>query len=317
MLQETIDSLDVQPGGTYLDATLGGGGHAAEIMRRAGPDVRLLGIDRDAEAITRATKYLSQFPGSVTYAQGNHADLGQLADAHGFHALDGVVIDTGVSSFQLDSAERGFSFMQDGPLDMRMDQRQELTAATIINRYSVDELIELFRRLGEEPQARRIATAIARAREDEAITTTGQLANLVQATIGRRQGLRHHPATRIFQALRMEVNGELEALRHALDAAMERLAPGGRLAVLTFESLSDRIVNRCMGRHVGRYASLYQGGSQWDGLEPRMAWVFRRSLRPTLEECSFNPRARSARLRAVQRFQEEETPYYGRGESTW
>ena len=160
MLQETVDCLAVRPGGVYLDATLGEAGHAVEILRRAAPGGRLLGIDRDPAAIARASARLQEAaPGAAVCVQGNHADLGQLADAHGFHALDGVVIDTGVSSFQLDSAERGFSFMQDGPLDMRMDQRQELTAATIINRYSVDELIELFRRLGEEPQARRIASS--------------------------------------------------------------------------------------------------------------------------------------------------------------
>ena len=301
MLQETVGSLAVRPAGAYLDATLGGGGHAAEILRRAGGTGRLLGIDRDPAALRRAEAALQSIPGTVVAVQGNHGDLGAIADARGFGALDGVLIDTGVSSQQLDEAERGFSFNQDGPLDMRMDPTGGETAADLIARLDGEGLARLFRALGEEPQAGRIARAIVRARDKAPILSTARLAEIVTAAVGGRRDRRRHPATRVFQALRMAVNGELEALGSALEAAMVRLRPGGCLAVITFESLSDRLVKQCMAGHVGRDVSLQQGGSRWEGLLPRMDWVHRRAVRPAPEELSQNPRARSAKLRAVRK----------------
>jgi 16S rRNA (cytosine1402-N4)-methyltransferase len=302
MLQETVDCLAVRPGGVYLDATLGEAGHAVEILRRAAPGGRLLGIDRDPAAIDRASARLREAaPGCAVCVQGNHADLGTLADAHGFSGLDGVVIDTGVSSWQLDEAARGFSFQQDGALDMRMDPTRGETAAELLARLDAVGLATCFRTLGEEPQAMRVARAIIRERERAPIMTTLHLAEVVTHALGGRGDRKRHPATRVFQALRMAVNGELDALAAALEAAMERLRPGGRLAVITFESLSDRLVKRCFAEHVGRDVALQQGGSHWEGRLPRMDWVARRALRPGEEEVRRNPRARSAKLRAVVR----------------
>jgi 16S rRNA (cytosine1402-N4)-methyltransferase len=302
MLQETVDCLAVRPGGVYLDATLGEAGHAVEILRRAAPGGRLLGIDRDPAAIDRASARLREaVPGCAVCVQGNHADLGTLADAHGFSGLDGVVIDTGVSSWQLDEAARGFSFQQDGALDMRMDPTRGETAAELLARLDAVGLATCFRTLGEEPQAMRVARAIVRERERAPIITTLHLAEVVSRAIGGRGDHKRHPATRVFQALRMAVNGELEALEAALEASLARLRPGGRLAVITFESLSDRLVKRGFTEHVGREAALQQGGSRWEGRLPRMAWVARRALRPGEDEVARNPRARSARLRAIAR----------------
>ncbi len=300
MPEETIERLDVRPGGVYVDATLGGGGHSAEILRRAGAGARLLGIDRDEAALARAAKRLEALPGDKIFVHGNHGDLGRIADANGFDAVDGVLIDTGVSSDQLDTARRGFSFRSDGPLDMRMDPSQGETAADLIARLDVTELAEIFRKYGEEPRAGHVARSVVKARDFAPITTTGQLADIVSRSLGgpgRSRG--HHPATRVFQALRMAVNGELEALQAALEAAIARLRPGGRLAVITFESLSDRIVKQCFAAHAGRMVSLQQGGSRWEGALPRLERIDRHAVSPGKAETASNPRARSAKLRAV------------------
>ena len=300
MLEETMERLDVRPGGAYVDATLGGGGHSAEILRRAGPECRLLGIDRDEAALERASRRLESLPGTKVFVHGNHGDLGRIADENGFDAVDGVLIDTGVSSDQLDTAERGFSFRNDGPLDMRMDPGRGETAADLVARLDAAGLADIFRRYGEEPRAGHVARAVVKARDLAPITTTGQLADIVSRSLGgpgRSRG--HHPATRVFQALRMAVNGELEALQAALDAAIARLRPGGRLVVITFESLSDRMVKQCFAAHVGREVSLQQGGSRWEGALPRLERVDRHAVRPAKAEAEANPRARSAKLRAV------------------
>ncbi len=302
MLEETMERLDVRPGGVYVDATLGGGGHSAEILRRAGPECRLLGIDRDEAALERASRRLESLPGTKVFVHGNHGDLGRIAAENGLAAVDGVLIDTGVSSDQLDTAERGFSFRNDGPLDMRMDPGAGETAADLVARLDAAGLADIFRRYGEEPRAAHVARAIVKARDLAPITTTGQLADIVSRSLGgpgRSRG--HHPATRVFQALRMAVNGELEALQAALDAAIAMLRPGGRLAVITFESLSDRLVKQCFASHVGREVSLQQGGSRWEGALPRLERIDRHAVRPGKAEAEANPRARSAKLRAVRR----------------
>lgn len=299
LLRETVDSLGVIPGGAYVDATLGGGGHSAEILRRAGAEARLLGIDRDTFALETAGKRLGAIPGKVTLAHGNHADIREIALANGFDAVDGVVMDLGVSSFQLDLPERGFSFREDGPLDMRMDQTRGETAAQLLHRLDAGSLAEILRGLGEEPQAGRIAKMLKREDEAQPIETTARLAELVEKLIGRRNG--RHPATRTFQALRMAVNGELPSLRAALEGALSILKPGGVLAVISFESLSDRIVKQFFAAHVGAEKSLQQGGSRWEGELPAAAWVLRHPLLPTDAEIEDNPRARSAKLRAIRR----------------
>lgn len=299
LLDETVDSLGVIPGGSYVDATLGGGGHSAEILRRAGPGSRLLGIDRDTFAIETAGKRLAAMPGKAILAHGNHADIREIALANGFDAVDGVVMDLGVSSFQLDTPERGFSFREDGPLDMRMDGSRGETAAQLIHRLDAAALAGILRDLGEEPNAGRIAKLIKREDEAEPIETTARLAGLVEKLVGRRNG--RHPATRTFQALRMAVNGELPALEAALAGAISILKPGGVLAVITFESLCDRIVKRFFAAHVGAEKSLQQGGSRWEGELPAAAWVLRHPATPSEAEIEANPRARSAKLRAIRR----------------
>lgn len=306
MLKETVDRLNVRPGGVYLDATLGGGGHSAEILRRGGADCTLVAIDRDEEAIARTSKRLADLPGRKIYIHGNHSDLGELTDNAGFGEFDGILMDTGVSSDQLDTAERGFSFRNDGPLDMRMDTSSGQTAADIVATYTAEELADIFRRLGEESQAMRIARRIVAEREKAPVTTTGRLADIVaQALGGAGKARGHHPATKVFQALRMAVNTELESLEKALESAIAKLAPQGRLAVITFESLSDRLVKQCFAAHAGRNISLQQGGSRWEGILPRLTLVDRHPVIPDDAETAANPRARSAKLRTVTPFTED------------
>ena len=300
LLAETIERLNVRPGGVYIDATLGGGGHSSEILRLAGDEGRLLGIDRDEEALTRTKARLASLPGTKVYVHGNHSDLARIADENGFDKVDGILIDTGVSSDQLDTTERGFSFRNDGPLDMRMDPGQGETAADLLAKLSVDEMADLFRTYGEEPRAGHVARAIDKARGFAPITTTGQLADIVSRALGGPGRFRgRHPATRVFQALRMVVNGEVESLQAALDAALTHLRPGGRLAVITFESLTDRLVKRCFADHEGRLVSLQQGGARWEGLLPRVIRVDHRAIVAAKAEVQANPRSRSAKLRTV------------------
>lgn len=306
MLEATIDRLAIRPGGSYVDATLGGGGHSYEILRRAGPNGRLLGIDRDPAALTAAAERLAGLPGSVVLAQGNHREMAALAAQHGFGRVDGIVLDAGVSSDQLDTPERGFSFRHDGPLDMRMDPTSGESAAQLLARLDVPEMTALFRELGEEPMARRIARAIAAGRDRAPVDTTGRLAAIVTEAVGGRRDRGHHPATRVFQALRMAVNGELEALEGALEDGVDLLAPDGRFAVITFESLSDRLTKHFFAAHVGRRVSLPQGGDMWEGRQPALAWVEKRAIRPDSEEQTRNPRARSAKLRVVRRLTDDE-----------
>lgn len=302
MLEETIDRLVIKDGGTYLDCTLGDGGHSAEILRRAGRNCRLLALDRDEEALARARENLKQFASMVTFAHSNHAHVGKVCDELGFDLLDGAVIDTGVSSEQLDEAARGFSFMREGPLDMRMDRSHGETAADLVAGMTAEELASLFRRLGEEPDAKRIAAAIVERRAQSPIATTKDLADTVVQALGRAARLRRrHPATHVFQALRMRVNHELESLAMAIEAILPRLKEGGRLAVITFESVSDRLVKDIFSKHVGKVESLQAGGSEWRGEEPRVVKVDRHAVTPDESEISINPRSRSAKLRVVER----------------
>ena len=300
LLKETVDSLAVKPGGVYIDGTLGRAGHAREILARAGTGARLVGIDRDTQALTESAERLGRVPGvSLTLVHGCHGSIAQIVRAEGIDAVDGVLLDLGVSSPQLDEADRGFSFRADGPLDMRMDRSRGETAADIVATRSEDELASLLKSLGEEPNARRIAKAIVRARASGRIGTTSQLAALVERTVGRVGA--HHPATRTFQALRMAVNDELGELERALEGGLDLLRPGGRFAVITFESITDRIVKRFFAAHVGRMVSLQAGGERWEGELPRMNLVTRRAVTATEEEKARNPRARSAKLRTAER----------------
>lgn len=288
LLEETIAALAVRPGGRYVDGTFGRGGHAREIARRGG---EVLGIDRDDEAVASA--------GEMKVVKGRHGDIKEIANGNGWFEVDGVLLDLGVSSPQLDDAGRGFSFLREGPLDMRMDRSQGVSAADIVNGESAERLEEIFRELGEEPAARRIARGIAARR---GFRTTTDLAGFIER-LSPRRGARH-PATRVFQALRMAVNDELGELERALAGGLGLLRPGGRFAVISFESLTDRIVKKFFSAHAGKMVSLQQGGERWEGTPPRVRMVTRRAVTAAESETTSNPRSRSARLRAAEKEQE-------------
>ncbi len=300
LLHEVCRFMQARPGGAYIDATVGSAGHAEKLLGGLEPPARLLALDRDADALERARVRLRRFGRQITLVQSDFKALGTVAVEHGFDAVDGILLDLGVSSDQLDNASRGFSFQQDGPLDMRMDRRQEVTAEVLVNTLSEADMKRVLWTLGEEKAAGRIARAVVRARQRAPLTGTLALAGVVAAAVGGRRG-RHHPATRTFQALRMAVNHELDALETVLPEGIQRLRPGGRLVVIAFHSLEDRMVKRCFAGHVGRTESLAEGGAAWRGTLPRLRWVQRRVVRPTPAECDANPRARSARLRVVER----------------
>jgi 16S rRNA (cytosine1402-N4)-methyltransferase len=291
LLKETVDVLSVRPGGRYVDGTLGRAGHAKEIIARGG---EVLGIDRDEQAI----REIGEVAG-LTAVRGRHGSLKEIANEKGWNEVDGILLDLGVSSPQLDEAGRGFSFLREGPLDMRMDRSCGLSAADIVNGESAERLEEIFRTLGEEPQARRIAKAVAKERAEKPFETTVELAEFIEKVVGRRNG--RHPATRVFQALRMEVNDEIGELGRALEGGLDLLRSGGRFAVITFESLTDRIVKRFFAGHIGRMVSLQQGGERWEGEEPRMKAVTGKVVVASKEEEDLNPRSRSAKLRAAEK----------------
>ena len=291
LLKEVMDALAVRPGGRYVDGTLGRAGHTKEIIARGG---MVLGIDRDEQAI----REIGEVAG-LTAVRGRHGDLKEIANEKGWSEVDGILLDLGVSSPQLDEAGRGFSFLREGPLDMRMDRSSGLSAADIVNGESADRLEEIFRELGEEPQSRRIAKAIAKEREKRKFETTVEFADFVERVVGRRGA--HHPATRVFQALRMEVNDEIGELERALEGGLGLLKSGGRFAVITFESLTDRIVKRFFAKHIGRMVSLQQGGERWEGEAPRMRAVTGKVVVASEEEADLNPRSRSAKLRAAEK----------------
>jgi 16S rRNA (cytosine1402-N4)-methyltransferase len=301
LLDETVSRLVTDPGGWYVDGTAGAGGHASALLAAAGLDAHLLALDRDGEALELARDALAPFGERAILERADFSELAEVAARHGIHEVRGVLLDLGVSSMQLDRAERGFSFLRDSPLDMRMDDRQELTAAELLKRLPQAELANVLWRYGEEPMSRRIAKAVAETQaRGEPIESTTQLAELVSRAKGGRRG-RTHPATQTFQALRIAVNGELAALEMGLPAALGLLAPGGRLAVISFHSLEDRRVKQFMAAHEGRMEALAKGGSRWSGQLPRARRVTRKAVTATAEEIARNPRARTAKLRVLER----------------
>jgi len=301
MLREVLAQLAPRAGGVYLDGTFGGGGYAAAIL--ATPGCTLWGIDRDPEAIARGAALVEKFPGRLHLIEGEFGRMMALLATAGVHALDGIVLDIGVSSYQIDDAARGFSFRMDGPLDMRMG-RSGTTAADLVNELPEQELANVLYELGEERASRRIAKAIVAARAEETIQTTARLAGIIRAVLPPdRSGM--DPATRSFQALRIKVNDELGEIERALTQAAKMLAPGGRLVVVSFHSLEDRIVKRFMTEISGRAPGLSRHDPR--GLADRPAALFRlltaKALRPRADETDANPRARSARLRAIERLE--------------
>lgn len=302
MLVEAVEALQIRPEGSYLDGTAGGGGHAAVIAKRLGPTGRLLALDRDEAAVKRVRERLAQWEKQVQVEHANFSEMESVARRHGYVSMDGVLLDLGISSFQLEP-ERGFSFMSDAALDMRMDRTQGATAADLVQQLDEAALADLLWRYGEEPASHRIARAIVAERAHAPITTTAQLATVVERAVGGRHG-KLHPATRVFMALRLAANQELEHLADGLEAALRLLAPGGRLVVISFHSLEDRIVKHTLQAHAGRWENLPAGGRRWVGQQPAVKIVTRRPLTPTSGECEQNPRARSAKLRVAERMEE-------------
>jgi 16S rRNA (cytosine1402-N4)-methyltransferase len=299
LIQESLTALQPAPGKQFLDGTIGGAGHSFALLEQSSPSGRLIGLDRDEAALEAAAERLKPFEGRFELHRANFAEMEQWAEAE---SCDGVLLDLGVSSPQLDQAERGFSFQKEGPLDMRMDQRDPVSAADIVNTWPEEDLANLFYRLGDERASRRIARKIAIQRAVRAFTTTRELADAVAAEIGRTYQ-KIHPATRVFQALRMEVNREMESLDEGLKSAMRILKPGGRLAVITFHSLEDRAV-KDFGRGLERDYAV-EGEVDLPEFrkpkEPEARWVSRKAILPSDEETRENPRARSAQLRVLEK----------------
>ncbi len=304
LLEEVMTTLAPAPGSLQIDATLGGGGHAERILEATDPDGRLLGLDADGAAIARVEGRLRpRFGDRLVLRRTNFRGLADVAPAAGFGRVDGCLFDLGLSSFQLADAERGFGIRTGGPLDMRFDPTRGVPAAELLATLDAAELTALFRRYGEEPQAGRIARTIVDARRVAPIETAEELAGLIErvAPHGPRGRRRIHPATRVFQALRIAVNEELDALTDGLTAALDLLRPGGRLVVLSYHSLEDRIVKRFFAAERRGCTCPPEVPVCVCGRNPRLSLVTKPSLTPTAAEIAANPRARSARLRAAQR----------------
>ena len=304
MTDEIIRLLGVREPGVYVDGTVGAGGHAAALLKALGPGARLIGIDRDPSALARAEEILKPWESRCVLVRGNYADMRDVCAAMQVDRVDGILLDIGVSSMQIDEPERGFSFMREGPLDMRMDPDLPVSAADLIAQSDEDELIAILRDYGEEPQARRIARALAGLGSGRTLRTTRELADLVERVTGGRRG-GQHPATRTFQALRIAVNGELDHLEAGLESGLQLLGEGGRMAVLSYHSLEDRRVKDVFSAHVGRDVSLQAGGSRWEGRQPSVRWVQKKPLMASTDEVDQNPRARSAKLRVIERMEVE------------
>lgn len=301
--EEVLEALRVQPGGVYIDATAGAGGHSEAMGLGSEPGGKLLALDRDPEAVERVYRRLSSLSIEVVTEHGNFSDLGDITRRAGWDDVGGILFDLGMSSLQLDDPVRGFSFQRTGPLDMRMNTEQAETAAEWLQRIDGEQLESALRTFGEEPSARRIAEVIVEQRDHRPITTTEELAELVRRVKGRRRG-RIDPATRTFQAVRMAVNDELAALDRGLAAAIQCIRPGGRIAVISFHSVEDRVVKRHFRAHEQRWESLPQGGQRRVNRQPVLRRVVRRPVVPNPEEIAANPRARSAKLRVVERVEE-------------
>lgn len=299
LLAEVLEALQPRSGGKIADGTLGGAGHAAAILQASAPEGWLFGMDRDGDALEAARQRLAEFAGRFELRQGNFSELADWIP-HG--SCDGVLLDLGVSSPQLDRPERGFSFQTEGPLDFRMDQRQQLTAADLVNGESEQELARIFWELGEEQQSRRFAQAIVEQRKGKPFTTTKELADFIERLAPRR-GKRTHPATQVFQALRMAVNDELGSLQRGLEAAVKILKPGGRLAVITFHSLEVRTVREFCRERTRDYS--FEGEVDVPEFRrprvPELRWVQRKAIQPGAAEVNANPRSRSAQLRVLEK----------------
>lgn len=301
LLSESVDSLNVKDGGIYADGTLGGGGHSEEILKRS-KNCRLIGIDRDIEAINAASARLSSYGDRVTYVNDNYANIKAILDRLGVDGLDGAVLDLGVSSYQLDNGDRGFSYMKDAPLDMRMNQSDTKSAYDVINTYSESELCDIFFRYGEEKWSKRIASFIVKRREKEPIKTTLELSELIMAAIP--QGAREkgsHPAKRVFQAVRIEVNRELELLKNAIIDFISCIKPDGVLAVITFHSLEDRIVKQAFSELATGCTCPKDFPICVCGKQPVVKIITKKPILSSAREQDENSRSKSAKLRVARK----------------
>lgn len=302
LLEECIQALAIRPNGIYVDGTAGGAGHSFEIAARLNENGKLLALDQDETAVRVATERLSVYGDRVEVVHTNFKDLAQVCMARGIRHVDGLLLDLGVSSYQLDTADRGFSYQADAPLDMRMDMQNPLTARQIVNEYSEEELRRILFEYGEERFSSRIASNIIRARESAPIETTGELVEIIKRSIpAQARDGGHHPAKRSFQALRIEVNAELDVIAPAIKSAVSMLNPGGRIAVITFHSLEDRIVKQCFASLAGGCTCPKNFPVCVCGNRPQIKSVTKKPILPSEEELAQNPRSRSAKLRVAEK----------------
>ena len=303
LLNETIENLNIKPDGIYVDGTLGGGGHAYEVSRRLGEKGRLIGIDQDADAIAAAGERLKEFGDKITIIRSNYANMKEELHRIGVEKVDGIVLDLGVSSFQLDTPERGFTYRdENAPLDMRMDDRQSLTAKDIVNGYSEMDLYRIIRDYGEDKFAKNIAKHIVQERAKKPIETTGELTEIIRASIPMKvQVTGGHPAKRTFQAIRIELNKELEVLQNNLDDMIDLLNPGGRICIITFHSLEDRIVKTNFKRNENPCTCPSDFPVCVCGKKSKGKVVTRKPILPSEEELEVNSRSKSAKLRVFER----------------
>lgn len=298
LLEETIDGLAVKPDGIYVDATLGGGGHAFEVCSRLNGNGRFIGIDQDAAAIEAAGERLKDFGEKVTIIRSNYRELKSVLRSIGVEKVDGIVLDLGVSSYQLDTAERGFSYREDAPLDMRMDTRQKMTARDIVNDYTEADLYRVIRDYGEDKFAKNIAKHIVQARAVKPVETTAELSEIIRASIPMKfQKKSGHPAKRTFQAIRIELNRELDVLRDSLDDMIDLLNPGGRLCIITFHSLEDRIVKSAFRKNENPCTCPPDFPVCVCGKKSKGSIITKKPILPSEEELEYNSRSKSAKLR--------------------
>ena len=298
LLNETIDGLNIKPDGIYVDGTLGGGGHAYEVCRRLGEKGSIVGIDQDAAAIEAASARLKDFGEKVTIVRSNYCDMKSKLHELGIDKVDGIVLDLGVSSYQLDTAERGFSYREDAPLDMRMDTRQKMTARDIVNDYTEADLYRVIRDYGEDKFAQNIAKHIVQARAVKPVETTAELSEIIRASIPMKfQKKSGHPAKRTFQAIRIELNRELDVLRDSLDDMIDLLNPGGRLCIITFHSLEDRIVKSAFRKNENPCTCPPDFPVCVCGKKSKGSIITKKPILPSEEELEYNSRSKSAKLR--------------------
>ena len=301
LLNETIDGLNIKPDGIYVDGTLGGGGHAYEVCRRLGEKGSIVGIDQDAAAIEAASARLKDFGEKVTIVRSNYCDMKSKLHELGIDKVDGIVLDLGVSSYQLDTAERGFSYREDAPLDMRMDTRQKMTARDIVNDYTEADLYRVIRDYGEDKFAKNIAKHIVQARAMKPVETTAELSEIIRASIPMKfQKKSGHPAKRTFQAIRIELNRELDVLRDSLDDMIDLLNPGGRLCIITFHSLEDRIVKSAFRKNENPCTCPPDFPVCVCGKKSKGSIITKKPILPSEEELEYNSRSKSAKLRILE-----------------